>query len=395
MSPASPLGTRLLRRLPQALASALAAALALQLIPWSSAARLYPSLSPLLSLGGALADRSAGLFTLLGLPVLALGLWRKRWFCFHACPAGYCAERIGRLNPRAAGRFGKWPRLGGWLALLIVGSAAAGYPLLLGLDPLSLFNGFFSAWNQPWQAAQLDLAVGFILVLLISLGRPHLWCLRLCPLGGLQDGLHTLARRMRRDPADAGALIPARRAFLGLAAGGFGAWALRKARVTQPAALIRPPGAVADPVFAGLCARCGACVKACPYRIIQPALGEDGVTGLLAPVVHYGNGYCYEGCQACTQVCPTRAIRPLTLKQKRNTVMGTAAVTKKRCLAWENGLYCMVCQEFCPYTAIRIVEHKGVNCPEVDPALCRGCGACQKECPALPEKAIVVQGRAR
>ena len=53
----------------------------------------------------------------------------------------------------------------------------------------------------------------------------------------------------------------------------------------------------------------------------------------------------------------------------------------------------MVCHEFCPYLAIRTVTHRGVNCPEVDPAMCRGCGACQANCPALPVKAIVVGGR--
>jgi len=184
------------RRLFQAGATVLAILLALQVIPWAPAARLFPAFSPLLGLGGALAARSAGLSVWLALPLLALGLWRKRWFCFHACPAGFCAELAGQLNPRAAGRYARWPRLGGWLALFLVAGAAAGYPVLLGLDPLSLFHGFVSAWNRDWAPARLDLAVGFSFVLLISLGRPRLWCQRLCPLGGLQDGLYALSRRV-------------------------------------------------------------------------------------------------------------------------------------------------------------------------------------------------------
>jgi heterodisulfide reductase subunit A-like polyferredoxin len=54
----------------------------------------------------------------------------------------------------------------------------------------------------------------------------------------------------------------------------------------------------------------------------------------------------------------------------------------------------MVCQEFCPYQAIDIVDDRGINCPEVDESLCRGCGACQSQCPAIPERAIVVRGMA-
>jgi len=53
----------------------------------------------------------------------------------------------------------------------------------------------------------------------------------------------------------------------------------------------------------------------------------------------------------------------------------------------------MVCDEYCPYHAVKIIEHNGVNCPEVDPDICRGCGLCQTVCPAVPEKAIIVQAK--
>jgi len=38
------------------------------------------------------------------------------------------------------------------------------------------------------------------------------------------------------------------------------------------------------------------------------------------------------------------------------------------------------------------VEQNGVQCPVIDEQKCRGCGACESQCPALPI-AIVVQGR--
>ncbi len=385
---------RTTRRAIHILIAVSAAVLALQLIPWEPAARLFPSLSPILGLGGALARRAAGPAALMGFPILLLAFTHKRWFCYHACPTGLCAEAAGRLNPRAAAHFGTWPRLGGGLALLLLGSAAIGYPLALGLDPLSLFNGFFSAWRRPFEAGLPPLASGFILVLLISLARPHLWCLRLCPLGGLQDGLHGLARfaGSRRRPeasADESAALPLRRIFLGAAAGGLAGLLLRR----RPAgtAVIRPPGAAPEARFTGLCARCGACIRACPRHILFPDLGEAGAAGLLAPIIQYGNGYCFEQCKACTEACPTGAIRALTLEQKRQLALGTAGVEKSRCLAWKDGLYCMACQESCPYSAITIVVQKGVNCPVVEPRHCRGCGACQANCPARPRRAITVR----
>jgi ferredoxin len=215
----------------------------------------------------------------------------------------------------------------------------------------------------------------------------------MCPLGGVQDGLHNLVQFVRslrgREAAWGAAAIPARRVFLGAAAGGLAGLLLRR----RPAgtAVIRPPGAAPEARFTGLCARCGACVRACPHHVIFPDLGEAGPAGLLAPVVQYGSGYCFEQCKACTEACPTGAIHALTLERKRQLALGAAVVDKSRCLAWKDGLYCMMCQEFCPYSAIRAEEQRGVNCPVVDPDRCRGCGACQTNCPARPLRAITVR----
>ncbi len=370
----------------------LAALLCLPLLPWESAGLWIPALSPLLSLGGALAGRHASLWVLMGVPLLILALFRGRWFCGHLCPMGAVAEGLGRLNPSARFRFIRLPHAGPALALLLLGGALAGYPLVIWLDPLSIFNAFFSAWRWPPHLVEAPCATGFLLILLLSLLMPQAWCHRLCPLGASQDLLGWLGQKARGHAhSENGQARIGRRAFLTTLLGGAGAWVARASIGTPPSRPIRPPGTVDELVLGGLCARCGNCMKACPTQIIQPDLGAGGLAGLLAPALTFDERYCDEWCHACTQVCPTGAIRRLSLDEKRARPLGRAVISRKKCLAWERSEYCMVCQEFCPYHAIGMVEHNGVNCPVVLETSCRGCGACESACPARPCKAIIVR----
>ena len=374
--------------------------------PWQPWRVLLPALSPLLSFGGALAARAAGLLLLFGLPLVLLPLFKGRFFCWRLCPMGFAAETVGRLNRRGAGLVRRVPFIGKGLAPVMLGSAAAGYPVLIWTDPLCIFNGFFSAWREPLTWASASVAAGFILVLLASLIAPNIWCHRLCPLGGLEEWLTLLGGRLRaarsaaRPPADpAGNAKVGRRAFLGFAAGGAAGLVYGKVKsaAAKAAAFIRPPGA-ADKNFSALCARCGNCMKACPYGLIVPDLGASGLDGLLTPVLKFRSQnkdqeqFCFQDCTACTQVCPTGALRFLKKEEKQQTAIGLARIDKRKCIAWEKREYCVVCQEYCPYQAIIEVERNGVMCPIVDEAKCRGCGACESQCPALPI-AIVVEGR--
>ncbi len=382
-----------------------AVVLAMQILPWRQTAALLPRLSPFLALCSAIAARSASrAFVLTALPVFLLALARGRWFCATLCPTWVLANTASRLRPGARSRFSSWPRFGQVLAVIGLGGAVGGYPLFLWLDPLSLFNGFFSTLPRPATLAALAPASGLILVLLLSLYRPHVWCMRLCPLGATQDFLGQMGRcvknrmfpRSARDPADPPPPCPApvvgRRFFL-LAIGGFlAAFAVRRFRSVSPSPCIRPPGAVNENLFVGLCTRCGNCLRACRYRILHFDFGSSGLAGLGTPAIQITPGYCNEWCNDCTQVCPVGAIQPLTLEAKRNVAIGTAVVEKSRCIAWRDGQSCMVCQEFCPYNAIRAVESGGANCPVVDDEMCRGCGACESQCPAFPDKAITVRG---
>ena len=413
---------------------------------WRHLRVVLPGLSPLLNIGGAVAALSFGAFTLLALPLLILPLFAGRFFCWRLCPMGFLAETAGRLNRWNKGAVRRVPFIGKILALLVIGSAAAGYPVLIWTDPLCVFNGFFAAWREPLTWVSAATAIGFALILLFSLLFPNVWCHRLCPLGGLQEMLTNLGKRLRaKVPADqTPASLPmenihvARRTLLGLAVGGLSGIAyrglselypvkpapirpehasgggrgrgqggggrglgrrMRRQRGAAEATLpyIRPPGAASE-AFNALCARCGNCMAACPYGLLLPDLGSSGIDGLFTPVMLFRSrnsgqeGFCFQECTACTDVCPTGALRPLTREDKQQTAIGLAHISRRKCLAWEEGEYCMVCQEFCPYHAIEEVESEGVMCPVVDAAKCRGCGACESQCPALPI-AITVGGR--
>jgi len=356
---------------------------------------ILPALSPFLAVCSAVGTRSMDLLFLLCVPLAVLALLKGRWFCSHLCPAGSLAELTGKLRRRSASKLVSLPRLGPFLVVLALGGACLGYPLFLWLDPLAVFSGFFSVQYAPFSLTRALPGIGLVLILLLNLWRPGAWCYRLCPLGALQEILGRVGRRIRvsaKTPAGKGA-NEGRRLFLACLLGAsVGACVRRVGRRRLP---IRPPGAVGEDAFGAICVRCGNCIAACPESIIRPDFWETGITGLLTPVIKIGPGYCSEACNACNMACPSGAIARLSLEDKRTVGIGVARVARPDCLAWEQRKYCMVCDEYCPYHAINAIERNGISCPEVDPAVCRGCGLCQTVCPAIPAAAIVVNGRAQ
>lgn len=370
--------------------------------PWAEAGwirAVLPALSPHVAVGTTLALQGAGSLTLLAVPMLLLALFIPRFICHHVCPTGFLQELLERLRPAGSTRWQSVPRLGRGIVLLTLGGAALGYPLFLWLDPLALFNGFFNAWHKPLTASALLAGLGLPLLLLFDLVFPRAWCKRICPLGATQDllalpGNQWRARRCAAEPPESTEsplrLSAARRDFLAVCAGAaLGSW-WGRSRVTASPPL-RPPGAVAEEHFAGVCIRCGNCAQACPTRIIQPDLGQHGLAGLVAPVLDFTRDHCRKDCHRCTQVCPSGAITRLTLPEKNRFIIGRAQLNLDTC--WlASGHECTACIRACPYGALAVRSTDGgfSTAPVLDASKCNGCGACVPVCPVRPERAVNV-----
>jgi formate hydrogenlyase subunit 6/NADH:ubiquinone oxidoreductase subunit I len=135
-------------------------------------------------------------------------------------------------------------------------------------------------------------------------------------------------------------------------------------------------------------------VKACPSGCLQPCLLESGPNGLWTPRAVGRIGGCEKSCHTCGVICPTGAIRSLPLEEKSYAVMGTAAIDRSRCIAWEQDKHCLVCDEACPYNAINAVRDpvaigRALR-PEVNETICVGCGICESRCPIAGQAAIQV-----
>ena len=327
--------------------------------------RVVPALSPLALLAESIAQRTwyTGLFwTLPPLAVLALALWKGRFFCQWLCPLG----TIYSLPQKISLKKKVLPvRLNALIFWIIVSSALCGLPALLFLDPLSTFSriGAWSAWIP---------GLLIPIFLLLSFFQPQVWCTHLCPLGycfdltNVKNTKQVFKRDRRQFLAGIGIGIPAALILPGIG---------KKESKTS----VLPPGATEQ--FAETCTRCYACVSACPAKIIRVKSGGE-LSELFMPELCFDQGACEESCNQCSQVCPTGAIRTLTHKQKHSTQIGIARIEKDRCLAWTDNEYCMVCDEYCPYRAIEIEQRGDVSCPVINENLCRGCGACESACPA-------------
>ncbi len=193
-------------------------------------------------------------------------------------------------------------------------------------------------------------------------------------------------------------MLPGRRQALVALGAGIGAGLLAvgsSAAMPRPGNVIRPPGSLPEDEFLARCTRCLACAESCPTNALQPMGAEAGWEALWTPVLVPVVGGCEEPCYNCTQVCPTEAIRRISLEEKSFAKIGTARISRERCLAWEELKPCLVCDEVCPYDAVEfrvITDHRGTHRrPLVHVDKCVGCGICEHECPVGEPRAIIVE----
>jgi len=178
-----------------------------------------------------------------------------------------------------------------------------------------------------------------------------------------------------------------RRELLGGAAVGLAGLAISPlAGLAPQTKVLRPPGALPEAEFLRTCIACQECIRVCPSHGLRPVLLEAGLAGIGTPRLVPRQGGCSlnPSCpDLCAQVCPVDALRPVAPKDLK---LGLAHVERSLCLAWDQGVKCLVCVEACLVQAAVPYEGRVT----VDPQKCTGCGRCESGCP-VPGSAIHVQ----
>lgn len=382
------------------LALAIACALPLAVPSWLIGS--VTSASPFMTCM-ALLTGAVGLFVVAGIGVGITCLLMPRFFCHWICPAGTCQSAVASISPFKAtrDRIAKIPQIGGVLFLVAAGGAVVGYPLFIWLDPLSLFLssvGAFARW-KTMTVATGALGIGLPLLLVLAFFAPGFWCRKVCLAGAFQDLLWRMSRLVKngkpeKDLTPEGGTVFGRRAFIGLGLGAGYRMVIPGHRGKTKGEVLRPPCSAAPGKFESRCARCGACVRSCPSRIITSGGAEGGLCGWLSPEVVFEEGrYCPDSCSACGQVCPTGAIRRFTKETKSMGPLGILEIEHESCRMVESG-GCGFCLVECPRKALTTVFDKKLEARRVliNLSKCNGCGKCLKCCPVEVMRVVPRKG---
>jgi len=179
-----------------------------------------------------------------------------------------------------------------------------------------------------------------------------------------------------------------------MAAGAVVGGMLKKASsaVRTDSSPVMPPGAGNSAIFHSKCLGCGVCISKCSGKVLKASVKEYGLVGFMQPVMGHDRGFCRFGCTACMRSCPSHSLNVLTPAEKKHWRVGLAVFTPADCIAYRYDRDCGACAEHCPVGSIDMIPYKNTRIPSINDRLCIGCGACRHICPAVPEKAIRVEG---
>jgi ferredoxin len=145
--------------------------------------------------------------------------------------------------------------------------------------------------------------------------------------------------------------------------------------------MLRPPHSPDEEEFLDLCVRCQACVNICPTNTLQPMMLQSGLYGLWTPTMRPSIGECKVDCNRCSMVCPTHAIDRFDISTKYDLKIGTAILSKDKCIPYAEGEQCGKCIPICPTAAIGYTKQNNLEMPsKIDFLLCIGCGLCENIC---------------
>ncbi|MCC6777746.1 MAG: ferredoxin-type protein NapF [Hyphomicrobiales bacterium] len=132
---------------------------------------------------------------------------------------------------------------------------------------------------------------------------------------------------------------------------------------------LRPPWTGHEDKLLDVCTRCGACIGACPTKLLVE--GHGGY-----PIVDFTHGATCTFCGACADACEDDCFH-----RTAGPAWGLKAALSPACIELK-GVTCRRCEEACDLAAIRFRPRiGGGGVPVIDAQLCNGCGACVPPCP--------------
>jgi polyferredoxin len=261
---------------------------------WIDSSRIFVQASSFITICAILAGGTIWVGSILGLIFAVISLARKRLFCRYICPVGLLLDTVSGVKLPGRIWWKRSPPIGKYIVLLTVAGAIFGYPLFLWMDPLAFLNNAFSAYNATDVLSVIVSLSGIVVLLLLTVTSGDFWCARICPLGATQDLLENIGsfyRNFRKTnrtesrvkAAPGNAFLATRRMFIAVAAGlGFSLLAQKIGQARSDDAPLRPPGAIKEDKFTGLCLRCGNCIRACPSKFLDFCRPSSGISRITA-----------------------------------------------------------------------------------------------------------------